>query len=536
MFRFLPSEVISLKHAYLIVANNNFTVLKYALSMIDDPRNVVFLLIDKKTKNVNFGEFSKVLRESELIILPRINIYWGGFSQIEAELYLIEAAIKYDEEFSYYHYFQGADLPLKSQDEIHNFFDENYGSEFIGFKNDQYELSKYKANYYHFLVENRYYRTNKFIRIINHSLARMQRLLGIRRKGDMQFYNGAALFSITDEFAKYVIDNKAKIFKDYKFTLTCDEIFLQTLIMESPFKEKINAFEQTHQGNSRFIDFIRSEQRNSPHVFTMEDYEDLINADEGICFARKFSQDNIEVVKKLHCMITGKEDIEPYKELKQDERPSHYSGVRQGIYRRYFKKPMDFILSLAAIMVLSPLLLIIGLLVKIELGSPVIYKQERPGLNEKLFKMYKFRTMTDERDEEGKLLPDNIRLTKFGKFLRSTSLDELPELFNILKGNMSIIGPRPLLIQYLPLYDEEQKRRHEVKPGLSGLAQVNGRNSLSWEDRFNLDVEYVDNVSFIGDLKIIFLTIKKVLVREGISSQTDATMEAFMGNRKTNED
>jgi len=161
-----------------------------------------------------------------------------------------------------------------------------------------------------------------------------------------------------------------------------------------------------------------------------------------------------------------------------------------------------------------------------------LFKQERPGLNEKIFTLYKFRSMTDERDENGELLPDSVRLTKFGKFLRSTSLDELPELFNILKGDMSIIGPRPLLVQYLPLYDEHQRRRHEVRPGLSGLAQVNGRNAISWEEKFNLDVEYVDNISFILDWKIIFLTIKKVFVREGISSDTSVTMEPFQGNNK----
>lgn len=194
---------------------------------------------------------------------------------------------------------------------------------------------------------------------------------------------------------------------------------------------------------------------------------------------------------------------------------------------------MDFLLALIAIIVLSPVLLIVAILVKTKLGSPVIFKQERPGLNEKIFTMYKFRTMTDARDENGELLPDSVRLTKFGKFLRSTSLDELPELFNILKGDMSIIGPRPLLVQYLPLYNEHQKRRHEVRPGLSGLAQVNGRNAISWEEKFDLDVQYVDNVSFIGDWKIIFLTIKKVFVREGINSETAATMEPFKGsNRK----
>ncbi len=206
--------------------------------------------------------------------------------------------------------------------------------------------------------------------------------------------------------------------------------------------------------------------------------------------------------------------------------------MKGGIYRKYFKRPMDIILSLIALIVLSPILLIVALLVRIKLGSPVIFKQQRPGINEKIFIMYKFRTMTDERDENGELLPDSIRLTKFGKFLRSTSLDELPELFNILKGDMSVIGPRPLLVEYLPLYDEYQKRRHEVRPGLSGLAQVSGRNAINWEDKFNLDVEYVDNISFFGDWKIIFLTLKKVFIREGISSNTAVTMEPFRGSKK----
>ncbi|ADC49373.1 UDP-galactose phosphate transferase [Alkalihalophilus pseudofirmus OF4] len=206
--------------------------------------------------------------------------------------------------------------------------------------------------------------------------------------------------------------------------------------------------------------------------------------------------------------------------------------TKGGIYKRFIKRPMDFILSLAAIVALSPVLLIVAILVRTKLGSPVLFKQKRPGLNEKVFIMYKFRTMTDEKDENGELLPDRVRLTNFGKFLRSTSLDELPGLFNILKGDMSIIGPRPLLVQYLPLYNDHQKRRHEVRPGLSGLAQISGRNAISWEDKFNLDVEYVDNVSFIGDWKIIFQTIKKVFVREGINSETAATMEPFKGTKK----
>lgn len=222
--------------------------------------------------------------------------------------------------------------------------------------------------------------------------------------------------------------------------------------------------------------------------------------------------------------------IEMQTEVKTDVKTSLQQPTRGGIYRRFIKRPMDFILSLIAIIVLSPVLLIVALLVRIKLGSPVIFKQKRPGLNEKIFTLYKFRTMTDERDENGELLPDEIRLTRFGKFLRSTSLDELPELFNILKGDMSVIGPRPLLVQYLPLYNDHQKRRHEVRPGLSGLAQVSGRNGISWEDKFDLDVQYVDNVSFIGDWKIIFLTLKKVFVREGINQTGEATMEIFRGS------
>ncbi|KAB2336559.1 sugar transferase [Cytobacillus depressus] len=204
-----------------------------------------------------------------------------------------------------------------------------------------------------------------------------------------------------------------------------------------------------------------------------------------------------------------------------------------GIYRRFIKRPMDFILSLVAIIVLSPLFLVVAILVKTKLGSPVLFKQERPGLNEKIFPMYKFRTMTDERDENGEFLPNEIRHTKFGKFLRSTSLDELPELFNIVIGDMSIIGPRPLLVEYLPLYNFHQKRRHEVRPGLSGLAQAKGRNSLSWEEKFDFDVEYVENVSFTNDIKIILLTVKKVFVREGINFNSDIKDTKFKGSKKT---
>ena len=199
------------------------------------------------------------------------------------------------------------------------------------------------------------------------------------------------------------------------------------------------------------------------------------------------------------------------------------------MYRNGLKRLFDILLSGCALLVLWPVLAVVALLVKTKLGSPVVFCQERPGKDEKIFKMYKFRSMTDERDENGELLPDEIRLTKFGRLLRSTSLDELPELWNIFKGDMSIVGPRPLLVRYLPRYNAVQRRRHEVRPGLTGLAQVSGRNAITWEEKFARDVEYVDNITLLGDLNIIFLTAKKVFVREGISSETAATMEEFMG-------
>lgn len=202
------------------------------------------------------------------------------------------------------------------------------------------------------------------------------------------------------------------------------------------------------------------------------------------------------------------------------------------LYSRIFKRPLDILLSLTALLLVTPILLIICILVRVKLGRPILFKQQRPGLNGQIFLMYKFRTMTDHRDSNGELLPDNERLTKFGKFLRSTSLDELPELFNILKGDMSLVGPRPLLVQYLPLYNEHQSMRHAVRPGLTGYAQVRGRNAITWEEKFELDVKYVNNISFLGDCKIILLTVKKVLLREGIHSDTAATMEPFTGNEK----
>ena len=201
------------------------------------------------------------------------------------------------------------------------------------------------------------------------------------------------------------------------------------------------------------------------------------------------------------------------------------------IYARYIKRLLDILFSFMGIIVLSPVLMVVAILVRIKLGSPVIFKQERPGRNEKIFCLYKFRTMTDARDGNGKLLSDEERLTRFGKVLRSTSLDELPELWNVIKGDMSIVGPRPLLVKYLLLYNERQKHRHDVRPGFTGLAQVNGRNSISWEEKFEWDIKYVENISFIEDVKIILNTVRVVFKRNGISSNTSVTMEEFKGSK-----
>ncbi len=202
---------------------------------------------------------------------------------------------------------------------------------------------------------------------------------------------------------------------------------------------------------------------------------------------------------------------------------------RAGFYEKYIKRLLDIVLSGAALVILSPVLLITAVLVRIKLGSPVVFTQERPGKDEKVFKRHKFRSMTDARDENGNLLPDKDRLTGFGKKLRSLSIDELPELWDIFRGKMSIVGPRPLLVKYLPLYNEEQRHRHDVRPGLTGWAQVHGRNLTSWEERFEYDVEYVNNISFALDVKIIIMTIRCVLGREGINADGSATMEAFTG-------
>lgn len=205
------------------------------------------------------------------------------------------------------------------------------------------------------------------------------------------------------------------------------------------------------------------------------------------------------------------------------------------MYRHVIKRLLDILLSGIALLLLSPILLIVAALVRVKLGTPVLFKQERPGKDEKIFTLYKFRTMTSERDENGELLPDEVRLTSFGRMLRSTSLDELPELINIFKGDMSIVGPRPLLVRYLPRYSDEQRHRHDVRPGLTGLAQVNGRNAITWEKKFEYDIQYVKEMSFFMDVKIVIQTFVKVFKREDINSDTSATMEEFMGGNECEE-
>lgn len=201
------------------------------------------------------------------------------------------------------------------------------------------------------------------------------------------------------------------------------------------------------------------------------------------------------------------------------------------MYKKYFKRLLDVMISLFALMLFSPILLILAILIRINLGSPIIFKQKRPGKNGKIFEIYKFRTMNSNKDADGNLLPDNERLTNFGRFIRSTSLDELPELINIIKGEMSLVGPRPLLVEYLTLYSDEQKHRHDVVPGLTGWAQVNGRNAISWNEKFKYDLEYVKNMSFSFDVKIIFYTIKIVLTRSGINQSEVNTMDKFKGGK-----
>ncbi len=237
----------------------------------------------------------------------------------------------------------------------------------------------------------------------------------------------------------------------------------------------------------------------------------------------------IVIVAVVVAVIAGVADVASHRESRHKP---------YGPYEKYIKRPLDAFLATGALIVFSPILLVTAILVRVKLGSPVLFCQERPGRDEKVFKLYKFRTMTDERDENRELLPDDVRLTKFGRVLRSTSLDELPELLNIIKGDMSVVGPRPLLVKYLPFYTAEQHRRHDVRPGLTGYAQVHGRNLVNWDDKFSMDVQYASTITLLGDVKIVCDTVGKVFKHEGISSETAATMESFIEycNEKTPEE
>ncbi len=237
----------------------------------------------------------------------------------------------------------------------------------------------------------------------------------------------------------------------------------------------------------------------------------------------------------VHAVERRKEKLEKKEEAKKKYRQETKNHECYGPYEKYFKRPFDFAAAFLALIVLSPILVITALMVRVKLGSPVIFSQERPGKDERIFRLYKFRTMTEERGADGKLLSDEERLTDFGKKLRSTSLDELPELFNILKGDMSLVGPRPLLVAYLTRYNQRQAHRHDVRPGLTGLAQVNGRNNLSWEEKFEDDVKYVRRITFKEDLKILFYTVIVVFRETGINSDTSVTMEEFQGNGEKQE-
>lgn len=297
------------KHAYLIVAHNNFKVLKIMLEMIDDKKNDIYLLIDKKTKDLDIRTLEEIIKESNIYILERIKINWGGYSQIEAVIRLLEAACK-KEKYLYYHFMQGADLPIKTQKHIHKFFYDNYGKEFIEFTSLTQDskgkgFAIYKKCYYHFFTDNKFFRKNKIIKLLNHSLAHIQKALKIQRKSE-NVYRGSALFSITHDFASYLISLKDIISKEYKFTLACDEVFIQTIIMNSKFKDNINNLGEQIISNSRYIDW-ENKKGNSPNTFKLKDYDKLITLPDNICFARKFEETvDLQIAEKIKSYIMDK--------------------------------------------------------------------------------------------------------------------------------------------------------------------------------------------------------------------------------------
>lgn len=277
-----------MKHAFVILAHHNFWTLERSLRLLDDSRNRIYVHVDAKATDFEEACLHGVLREATLHLVPRIPVHWAGRSQIDAVLVALEYALKDD--FDYFHLLTGADLPIKSPSEIDEFFERNIGDEFIDFAPENYNYATYKAAYRHFFANNRNYRTKRSVKYLNHGLAKIQQHLGIRRTRSRHFYHGSAYFSISREFAEYVHSRANEIREDYKWTLATDEVFIQTLIMESPFRERVHAFEEKHFGNARWIDWDRR-RGNSPHTFRMEDLQALLNAPAGLLFARKFDED-----------------------------------------------------------------------------------------------------------------------------------------------------------------------------------------------------------------------------------------------------
>lgn len=284
------------RHAYLIIAHNNFEVLKACLRMVDDPRNDVFLLLDKKSKVSEEvkNELKAQVKVSRLEFVKPMVVNWGAYSLVEAELRLLEAACRAGE-YSYMHYFQGVDLPIKTQDHIHRFFDEHQGTEFVNidFKERQCDM---KCMYHHIFVQNRFYRHNKFLKVLNYGLVYTERALKVAINKDIKLFHGSALFSITGEFAQYVVDHKDEMKRRYKYSLAPDDVFIHSLLMASPFKDKLYYLNETNTSNARLIDRKLSHERNSPHVWEMQDTEIILGQPDHICFSRKFNEQNIDMV------------------------------------------------------------------------------------------------------------------------------------------------------------------------------------------------------------------------------------------------
>lgn len=290
----------SSKHAYLYVIYNNYEVNEYSMRLVDDPRNTIFILIDVKSQPYDVNKIISQLKYSKVVVHPGFNAYWASHTQIQASFEMLELAYNYDPEFQYYHLFQGADLPIKTQDHIHQYFDAHYPENFVEFNTLYYSFAPYKRQYYHWFVNNAYFRHNKFVKILNHGLVKVQQLLHFKRRVDKKLYSGSACFSITDRFAKYALDHKDRLLKEYKYTLAGDELVLQTELMSTEFRDTIHAFEQLQYGNARLIEWKNERNSNSPTEFTIKDYDKIISADEHLLFARKFRSDiDPEIVKKV---------------------------------------------------------------------------------------------------------------------------------------------------------------------------------------------------------------------------------------------